>query len=138
MHDRDDSHDEPPAGPHRPPKDNTLLIVLLAVGGLLWLGCVGVGALLMFGFTRAVQVQEVQQEAEKARQVMTREAFKKLVGMTPEEVEGAVGRPDRTEGMDGSLTWFYEDRTTDPANGKVDGTIRVHFMNGMVTEVVFD
>lgn len=130
---RDDYDDDRP----RPKKrDNTLLYVLLAVGGVAVLGCGGVGALVAFGWTRAVQ--DVQQRSDTFQPTMARDEFKKaVIGRTPEEVTAAVGRPDRTVG-DSDPTWFYSNRTIDPANGKVDGMIRVRFTGGKVSGVVFN
>jgi outer membrane protein assembly factor BamE (lipoprotein component of BamABCDE complex) len=102
-------------------RNRALPIVLLAVAGALVLpGCGGAG----------------NQMAPAGRQTMSREAFRTAVeGKTPDEVIKAVGKPDSTQDIGGDPTWYYRNRTTDPATGAVDDKAQVEFRDGRVAGV---
>lgn len=69
---------------------------------------------------------------------MTRDEFrdKVKVGMTPEEVIAAVGKPTETVEHTLSTTWFYNHKTLDPLTNKI-GTATVTFEKRKVASVRF-
>lgn len=75
--------------------------------------------------------------------VMFREDFRnKVKGKTKQEVIQAVGKPDRTNDMQGSeyigdmSFWYYDNGAKDPASGKM-GSVTVKFEDGVVDSVDF-
>jgi hypothetical protein len=119
------------------------VIIAVVVGVLLFLGGLGVGAIVLFW---TVAAQEVDDEAPPVvvtdgpqKTVYTRQRFREmLLGKTMDEVIAAVGQPDHTQevGTDpSSCTWYYNNRATDPVTGKVDVAVQVVFEHGKVTGV---
>lgn len=69
---------------------------------------------------------------------ISRTEFSKLiVGKTPNEVIAAVGKPDTTQSSSdgGNAYWYYNGRTFDPVNGKIDSDAQVIIIRGIVDHV---
>jgi outer membrane protein assembly factor BamE (lipoprotein component of BamABCDE complex) len=59
------------------------------------------------------------------------------MGKTQQEVIQAVGKPDVTQET-GFTTWYYNSRTLDPVNGRVDYNAQVVFdEDGKVDHINF-
>jgi len=72
------------------------------------------------------------------KKTYSREEFKALVmGKTEKEVIDALGKPDRTSPGEFGTYWYYEEKTVDPINGKVDRHAQIVFRNGIVEKVSY-
>lgn len=65
---------------------------------------------------------------------MPRSEFRgKIMGLSPDEVVAAIGKPDDTQELfPGEPTWIYLERTSDPITGKVDKGVIVMFRHERV------
>ncbi|MBN8474411.1 hypothetical protein [Sulfuritalea sp.] len=76
----------------------------------------------------AKRAQEPQTKAEPARKLIPRYEFKALVfEKNWDGVIAAVGKPDRTQELNGREVWHYIGRTYDPITNKPDRDAQVTF-----------
>jgi hypothetical protein len=140
---RDDYDDQP-----RRPGTSPVLILALVFGGLLVLGVVGCGVFGFLAFRAApvpagapgADVDETSgiPDPKNPEPFYTRQRFRELVmGKTPDEVIGAVGRPDETTEAGDVIRWTYRDRVREPGPGKRSATPVVVFREGKVAEVQY-
>jgi hypothetical protein len=77
-----------------------------------------------------------EEPSKPAVKTHTRDEFRALVlGRTRDQVIEAVGKPDKTQDADGDIYWYYQKRTVDPVTGKVDRSVQVVFLSGVVRSV---
>ncbi len=70
--------------------------------------------------------------------VMMRANFRKaIMGKTPQQVLAKVGKPKSTQDQDGSLFWYYRNKSKDPITGQLDYQIQVVFRKNRVSSVNF-
>ena len=122
-----------------------LLIVFGLVGffGIFGLVAVGVAGFL-FGAAAAPvgppPVAMATAEPPPLAEQFTRAEFERAVtGKTPAEVKAILGEPPvsvEAERVD-VQTWTYENRTTNPATGEVDGVAEVEFRGGKAVRVTY-
>ncbi len=67
---------------------------------------------------------------------MSRYDFRKaVVGKTKDQVEQAVGEPDKTSDLSDLSFWYYNNKVKDPTTGNMDESVYILFKNGIAEEV---
>lgn len=82
-------------------------------------------------------IVRMREHAKRGRNVLTRDEFKELVrkGMTPSQVIGLVGSPDKTQESGDLETFIYYKKTVDDITGNEDRSTIVNFWKGEVRSV---
>ena len=90
------------------------------------------------------EIGELQQEIGKLNnrntdldsKTMFRDSFAKaVVGKTTDQVIQVVGKPDRTSDFGNYSHWYYDNKTKDRITGKLDASVSLFFVDGIVDEV---
>ena len=90
------------------------------------------------------EIGELQQKIEKLNHrnadlesnIMFRDSFAKaVVGKTADQVIQTVGTPDRTSDFGSYSHWYYDNKTKDRITGKLDASVSLFFVDGIVDEV---
>lgn len=119
-------------------------VILIVLGSMALLGCVGVVGLgavgWVFGAAAAVAppgpVAMATVEPPQGPVLFTRAEFERgVTGKTVAEVKAILGEPPMSGGWEGEETWTYRGRTTNPATGRTDGVAEVVFRGGKVVRV---
>lgn len=121
------------------PTQKTIPTMAAVAVGLIF-GAIMAGAILLLQPAKDEPIAPVQANpavADKQPRMTRPEFLAKVMGKTEAEVLAAIGRPEKTTGNPGDLSWWYRNQTTDPVSLKDDPTAVVWFKNGVVWNVLF-
>ncbi len=90
---------------------------------------------------RAAQQQEKRAASNQVRanRNLPRDQFRSLVmGLNPDALIAAIGRPDDTQENAGETYWYYRNVAVDPVTGRPSAQVQIIWGNNVVREVNFN